>query len=54
MQAAFDPRFLKPYSELGTHSGLVVQDSAAFAAVGEEISFLQLQVRPVSSCPLEL
>lgn len=43
-QTAIDPAYLRPYLELGIQSDLVVQDSSAFAAEGEELSFLQLQV----------
>ncbi len=42
-QVAFEPLFLRPYMELGVQSDLVVQDSSAFAAPGEQLSFLQLQ-----------
>jgi hypothetical protein len=43
VQVAFEPRFLRAYSEMGLESELVVQDSSAFAAEGEEASFMQLQ-----------
>ncbi|GAB4823067.1 hypothetical protein N2152v2_010113 [Parachlorella kessleri] len=42
-QVAYEPRVMLPYEQLGQGSDLVVQDSSAFAAVGERLSYLQLQ-----------
>ncbi|KAI7839964.1 hypothetical protein COHA_006285 [Chlorella ohadii] len=51
-QVAVDPRFLKAYMQLGVESDMLVQarpdDASAFAGVGEELSFLQLQARAAS------
>jgi hypothetical protein len=43
-----EPRFLQAYMLLGQESDLVVQDTSSFAAVGEELSFFQLQARASS------
>jgi hypothetical protein len=47
-QVAAEPRFLAAYMSLGRESDLVVQDASAFAAEGEQLSFLQLQARAAS------
>ncbi|PRW57972.1 SAD1 UNC-84 domain 1- isoform A [Chlorella sorokiniana] len=47
-QVAVNPRFLPAYMQVGVESDLVVQDSSAFASVGEELSFMQLQARAAS------
>ena len=41
-----------PYAQLGQGSDLVVQDSSAFAAVGERLNYLQLQARLQNACLL--
>ena len=46
IQVAVDPQILMPFSHLGETDELRVQDSAAFAAAGEELSFWELMVRP--------
>ena len=45
VQVAFQPLFLRAYAELGVQSDIVVQDSSAFTAPGEELSYFELQVR---------
>ncbi|GAB4820157.1 hypothetical protein N2152v2_007203 [Parachlorella kessleri] len=47
-QVAFQPLFLRAYAELGVQSDIVVQDSSAFAAPGEELSYFELQARAVA------
>jgi len=47
-QVAIHPEFLIAYSAIGVSSEVHVQDSSAFCAEGEELSFLELQMRCAS------
>ncbi|KAK9810370.1 hypothetical protein WJX72_009592 [[Myrmecia] bisecta] len=44
-EVAYNPKTLLPYSHLGENNEMTVQDISAFAAMGEELSFWQLQAR---------
>ncbi|KAK9801967.1 hypothetical protein WJX73_003033 [Symbiochloris irregularis] len=44
-EAVYDNRILLPYSYLGKDNEMMIQDVSAFAAVGENLSFWQLQKR---------
>ena len=48
LQVACEPLFLKPYLELGAESDLAVQDASGLAALGEELSYWELQARAAS------
>ena len=41
---AHEPRFTTAYLQLGVEADLIVQDSSAFAAQGEALSYLQARV----------
>lgn len=47
-QVAYEPRLMRPYSQLGLGSDIVVQDSSALVKKGEKLSYVQLQARVAS------